>query len=180
MAEKNEAPAKPEKPEKQSKGGFSLIIVLFMVMLTGAIAGGVTWFMITRAGAHPSASAPAEEGHGHETNEHGKPSASAEYLALGPTMVVNLADEDMTHYLQVEVQVLARQKETIENLKLHDPQIRNNLLLLFAQQKSTDLRTREGRAHLQEAALEEVQKVLKAETGKAGVEALYFTNFVTQ
>jgi flagellar FliL protein len=60
------------------------------------------------------------------------------------------------------------------------PRIRNNLLMLFSAQRCADVRDRAGREKLQAAALKEVQDVLQAETGKPGVEALYFTSFVTQ
>ncbi len=102
------------------------------------------------------------------------------YFALEPPFTVNLADEGVTRYLQVEVQVMARKQDAIDAVTLHMPVIRNQLLLLFSQNKVEELRSREAREALQKKALEEVRKILKAETGKPGIEALYFTSFVTQ
>ena len=95
-------------------------------------------------------------------------------------LLVNLADEGGTRYLQAEVQVMTRKPAVLENVKTHTPAIRNALLMLFAQKTQADLRNKEGREQLQAAALEEVNRVLKEETGKGGVEAIFFMSFVTQ
>ena len=39
---------------------------------------------------------------------------------------------------------------------------------------------REGKEKLRADALAEIQKVMKAETGKPGVESVFFTSFVMQ
>ena len=83
-------------------------------------------------------------------------------------------------YLQVEVQAMTRDPEVDAMLQAHSPRIRNRLMLLFGQQTSEKLHTRADKERLQREALAEVQAILKAETGKPGVEALYFTSFVTQ
>jgi flagellar FliL protein len=60
------------------------------------------------------------------------------------------------------------------------PRIRNDLLMLFSQQTVTGLSTLAGKQALEKAALASVQKVMTQETGKPGVDALYFTSFVMQ
>ena len=179
MAEKAKS-ADQEKPAP--KRGVPLLLVLVILLLGIGGAGGGAWYFATRSPAHAAAThgaeAPAADEHG-AASKDGAPGA-AQYLALDPAFVVNVADEDAQHYLQTDVQVMARSAEVLEAVKIHMPRIRNNLLLLFSQQKTADVRDRAGRERLQAAALKEVQDVLTTETGKPGVEALYFTSFVTQ
>jgi flagellar FliL protein len=52
--------------------------------------------------------------------------------------------------------------------------------MLFSQESADGLLTRQGKEKLQAASLAEVKKLLVAETGKPGVDALMFTSFVVQ
>ena len=184
MAAAKPNPAQPN-PEKK-KGGISLIVVIVLVLLAGGGGAAGVWFLgpkkAAAAGTEQAAESPAHGEAAHD--EHGeakkKPAGAAEYSAIDPTFVVNTADEDTQHYLQTDVQVMSHDPAVADQIKTHMPRIRNNLILLFSAQRCADVRDRAGREKLQAAALKEVQDVLKAETGKPGVEALYFTSFVTQ
>ncbi|MFZ5661549.1 MAG: flagellar basal body-associated FliL family protein [Pseudomonadota bacterium] len=158
VSEANKTP-NADKPKRR----WPLFLAL-AVALAGAGGGGAWWWFGRAQAEAPKRAAP-------------KP---AIYHALEPTFVVNLADPDAPRYLQVEVQLMTRDPEVQPVIELHAPRIRNRLLLLFSQQYSTNLRTRADKERLQREALAEVQAILKAETGKPGVEALYFTSFVTQ
>lgn len=190
MAGKPTPSAETPEPVKAKKGGISILMLLIVVLLVAGSSLGAGWFLFGRkpaaAGAESDAhkgdeahAAAGAEGHGDAHATPAKPGL-AQYLPLDPAFVVNTADEESQHYLQTDVQVMARNADALEAVKTHMPHIRNNLLLLFAQQKTTDVRDRAGREKLQAAALKEVQSVLQAETGKPGIEALYFTSFVTQ
>src|ERR1700752_1099203 len=50
------------------------------------------------------------------------------YVAMDPPFVVNFQGEQLVRFLQVTVQVLTREPETVELLKLNDPVVRNDLL----------------------------------------------------
>ncbi|MND09812.1 flagellar basal body-associated protein FliL [compost metagenome] len=52
--------------------------------------------------------------------------------------------------------------------------------MLFGAQKPADITTREGKEKLQADVLAEMQKIMKEETGKPSVDAVYFTSFVMQ
>jgi len=84
-------------------------------------------------------------------------------------------------FLQIAVQLETRDPATIELLKTNDPVVRNDLLLLFANQKYAQLSTREGKETLRVQALEAVRKVLATAGGHPErLEAVYFTSFVMQ
>ncbi|MDC8012869.1 flagellar basal body-associated FliL family protein [Tahibacter soli] len=169
---------KPGMPAPAPRRGFPFLLVLVCLLL-GAGGGAGGWYFLSRnAAAHAGAEeAPAHEEEGHDAPKRAK--GSAEYVSLEPAFVVNLADGDAERYLQTDIQLLLR-GGSADAVKQHAPQIRNNLLLLFAQQTSAGLRERGGREKLQADALAEVRKVLETETGKPMVEALYFTSFVMQ
>lgn len=153
-------------------GGGALLLVL---------AGVGGWMMMSGKSA-PADGKEEASGHGGGHGET-KTAGAPIYKALDPAFVVNLADDDGSRYLQVEVQVMSKDQSAIDAVELHMPVIRNQLLLLFSNRKVDDLRTREAREDLQKQALVEVQKILKELAGKSGkntIEALYFTSFVTQ
>ncbi len=102
------------------------------------------------------------------------------YLPLDPPLVVSLEDGPSIRFLQVSVEVMARDAEVIEAVKEHNPVIRNNLLMLLGGQQLGELNGREGKQVLRDQALAEVQTVLTEQTGKPGIENLYFTSFVVQ
>lgn len=170
-------PAAKDKPAVANPGGKKMLIpILIGVVVAAAIGGGAAWFFLKDA-KKPEAGAevPAEAAE-HPAEPQGKP----EYIALDPPFVVNLADPSGDRYLQVEVQLMSRTPKIAESLTLHMPVIRNRLLMLFSQQTTEGLRTREAKEKLQADALAEVKSVLKEATGSEGIDALYFTSFVTQ
>lgn len=166
-------------------------MLLAAVIAAGGAGGGV-WFM-AQSKAKPAAHAEAGEhaadasddehesaGHGDEHGKSGSAEGAAQYLPLTPAIVVNLNDNVTMRYLQVDIELMTRSNAGIEAATLHMPRIRNTLMLLFTQQHFEDIVTREGKEKLQKDALSAVQAVLKEETGKTRIEALYFTNFVMQ
>jgi flagellar protein FliL len=103
------------------------------------------------------------------------------YLALDPPFVVNFEAEQLVRFLQVTVEVMSRDPEILELLKANNPAVRNDLLLLFGNQKYDVLATREGKERLRAQALDSVRKVIAAAGGASQrIEAIYFTSFVMQ
>lgn len=187
-AKKEPAKAGAAEPAEKSGKGKMIAIVLGAVLAAGGIGGGVTWFMVgkpaaasTEGGGEAKDAAEGEDGEAEDAEGEAKaPAKTAKYLALDPALVVNLAGADSGRYLQVSVEVMTRNEAALDDLKLHMPVIRNNLLMLFGQQTADGLAGRDGREALRQLALTEVQKVMREETGKDTIEALYFTSFVTQ
>lgn len=156
--------ANPALPVEAPRKSRKLVLIVAAVAVLAAGGGGAWWWM----------------GRGAD-GAHAKPAAApALYHPMEPVFVVNLADPDGSKYLQVEVQLMTRDPDALAQLAQHAPRIRNRLLLLYGQQHSAGLRTRADKERLQKESLAEVQAILKSETGKPGVEAVYFTSFVTQ
>jgi flagellar FliL protein len=165
------APATPAAPgdKKAPKKGRSRKVVWIVVacVVLGAGGGGGWWAWQARAAAKaPAKVAPIK--------------APAQYYAMDPAFVVNLADTDAVHYLQADVQLMTRDPATLAALQAQAPALRNRLLLLFGQQSTQSLAQRRGKEQLQAQALAEVRAVLKGEGAPDKVEAVYFTSLVTQ
>jgi len=187
------APAAPEAAPSKKK---LLIPIIGAAVASAAIAGGAVFFLMPKdkPAKHAAAAegeeaaaeghdAAAAEGEGEAAAEgegdHDKKSAAI-YVPMAPPFVVNIGNSDASNFLQIEMQVRAKNAAAVDALKLHDPQIRNALLMLLGSQQIADVTSREGKEALQKKVLEEIQRILKAETGKSGVDAVYFTSFVMQ
>lgn len=183
--------AEAAAPPKSKK---TLFIIIGAVVASAAISGGAVFFLTPK---HP---APAAEGEGESAEaapaEHGEaPKAEhgggggdkakggkhggSSYYPLTPAFVVNLSGDDTSHFLQVEMELQVASGAE-EALKQHNPQIRNSVLMLLSQQSAADVASRESKEALQAKVLAEIQRILTKETGKAGVDAVFFTSFVMQ
>jgi flagellar protein FliL len=157
----------PADAEPKKKGKLGLILGLTAVVLLGG--GGAAAYMLTRGEPKDAAKKEAE------------PQLPAKYIALEPPFVVNFQSEDGARFLQVAVQLMTRDPAIEALVTEHDPQIRNDLLMLLGGQQATDLATREGKDKLRAQSLEAVRAILKREGGDPSkLEALYFTSFVMQ
>src|SRR5215472_12917155 len=152
---------------------FLIIIAGTAVLLLGAGVGAAVW--LTAGAKHPAAAAAAAEA------PKPAPSGPPLFLGLDPPFVVNFDAEQAVRFLQIAVQVETRDPATLELLKTNDPVVRNDLLLLFSNQKYAQLSSREGKEALRDQALEAVRKVLSQAGGHPEhLEAVYFTSFVMQ
>jgi len=108
------------------------------------------------------------------------PKAPPIYQAFDPPLVVSFQEQGSMRFLQVTVEVMGREEAAIKAVETHMPVIRNNLLNIFAGHSFADLVSRDGKETMRKECLAEVQRILKENTGKPGIEDLYFTSFVVQ
>ena len=192
-----EAAAKDKDKAKQepaAKGGNKklLIIIAAAVLVLGGGGAGAFFFMkghadeeaTADAGEHADAKdAKKEKGKG-KKDKKGKaaePKLPAIYVEFQPPFVVNFDAKGVMRFLQVSIQVMTRDHDTSEIVKLHEPKIRNNMLLLLGSQTQETISTTEGKENLRKQALETIAKIVDEEGGEGKkVEDLYFTSFVMQ
>ncbi|HUI61608.1 MAG TPA: flagellar basal body-associated FliL family protein [Steroidobacteraceae bacterium] len=156
------APTKTGSAKRRGK----LALLLALGFLAVAAAGASVWWWTLPAAPKPLAV---------------KAPMPPNYLALDPPFVVNFEGEQTVRFLQITVQLMSRNPQTIELLKSNDPVVRDQLLLLFGSQKYSQLATREGKESLRRQALESVRSVINSAGGHPeSVEAVYFTSFVMQ
>lgn len=143
-----------------------VLLIAAALLAVGLGAGAVYYFNASAAPAVAPTSPPKR---------------SAQYIAFDPPFVVNFENAGLMRFLQVSVEVMTRDEQTAQLLRLHDPRLRNDLLLLLGNQTYEAIATREGKEALRAQALQAVAAVISAEGGKgAQVEQLYFTSFVMQ
>jgi flagellar FliL protein len=197
-----EAAAKDKDKEKQApaaKGGSKklLIIIAAAVLVLGG-GGAGAFFFLHKSAADEEVSADSGEGEQADAQdtkkEKGKakgkkdkkgkavePKAPAIYVEFQPPFVVNFDAKGVMRFLQVSMQVMTRDHETSELVKLHEPKIRNNMLLLLGSQTLDTISTLEAKEELRKKALETIVKIVDEEGGEGKkVEDLFFTSFVMQ
>ena len=163
--------AEQQEPAPENAGGNKKIIFIILgaLMLVG-ISVGLTIFLLS--GSQDSDSEVIEE---QAEAVKGDPS----YIELKP-FTVNLDPQDPVAFLQVTIQVLTYASDVESDLDDHKPLIRNNLTVLFGQQKSADLRSAEGKQSLQKKVLESIQQVVDKYGSGGQVDNVFFSNFVMQ
>jgi flagellar FliL protein len=186
-----------EKQEPAAKGGNKklLIIIAAAVLVLGGAGGGAFFFM-NKDHADEEVTADADEGEEADAKDAKKskskskkdkkskksePKAPALYVKYEPPFVVNFEAKGVMRFLQISMEVMTRDAPTSEVIKLHEPKIRNNMLMLLGSQTYDTLSSMEGKEGLRKQALATIAKVVEDEGGEGKkVEDIYFTSFVMQ
>lgn len=168
-----------ETQEVPEESGGGLVKKLMMGTVTLALIGGGIF-------AGPAVmnmiSPPAAE----EADEDGEalaaePRKSALYVNLHPPLVVNIKDSlGDTHFMQITMEVMARDQELLNSVREHAAVIRNNLILLYGTASYDEVTTRAGKEKLLADGLAEIKAVMLQQVGDDNVEALYFTSLIIQ
>jgi len=170
-----------DKAEAQEapKGGMMKMLVMgvgaLLLLGAGIFLGPMVSSLIGGEEAQVEGAEAGEEGESAPVDD-----GPAIYTSLHPPMVVNFEDNGKRHFLQVAIDVMARDQSIINEVKNHSAAIRNNLLIMLGTVDYQTVISREGKLKLQADALSEVQSVLTEKIGEPGVEAVYFTSLIVQ
>src|SRR3981081_1745072 len=145
-----DADAAPTKTKKWLIIG----IVAFLVLVGG---GAAARFLMGQGNPH---------GKKQEAAKAKEPLAPPLYVAMDPPFVVNFDGEQLVRFLQITVQVMTRDPATVEVLKTNDPVVRNDLLMLFANQKYDLVASRAGKEKLRSDALTAIRHVVESAGAK--------------
>ena len=113
-----------------------------------------------------------------KSEEEQEVAAEIHYYQLKPSVVANLVSGG--RYIRCDIQLMTRDAAQLEQLTLHDAAIRHTLLLLLSDQDGKQIKTPGGKESLRKEALKQINALLKDQTGKEGVESLFFTTFFVQ
>lgn len=163
-----------ETENAEAQGGGLMKKLMFAVGALVLVGAGVFAGMTFLGG-----DAPAE---GDEVAEEAEvASAPALYTSLHPPLVVNFRDAaGDSHFMQVTMEVMARDQDVINAVREHTPVIRNALILLYSGAIYDEVSTRDGKKQMLADGLEEIRAVMTDQIGEPGVEAVYFTALVIQ
>lgn len=166
------------QPEKKSGALKWIIIAVAGLLVMGGAAYAALYFAGIVGGDEPAAVAEEAVADA-DAAKPAAPKAPQIYLPMEP-FVVNFDMNADVRFMQVTLQVAARDPAVIERVKEHTPAIRNGLVMLYSSQDPVALNTRAGKESLLKQSLDEINKVLREQTGGTGVENVYFTSFVMQ
>ncbi len=159
--------------QEKKKKPILLIAIAALVLLGGG--GGAAFFLMGNEDANAAVEEESvADAEGEETL------TEAYYFSLDPPFVVNFSGTSRARFLQVSIEGLTRDSKVKEDITKHIPQVRNNIVLLLSSKTYDELSTQDGKKGLRKEVLKEIQKILEAETGKEGVEDVFFTSFVMQ
>ncbi len=102
------------------------------------------------------------------------------YHEFNPEFVANFSGNSDKQFLMTEITVITEDEEILAILDERNPEIRNDLLMLFGKQDGLYVTTPEGRMKLREQTLLAIQNVVQKHYGDPGVKEVYFTKFVVQ
>lgn len=158
----------------EKKGG-----MMKMLLMGGGVLGLLAAGVFAGPAVMNIVSPPAEET---EAEEEAEPSQKPPiYQSLHPPLIVNFKDQyGESHFMQMTLELMARDQGVINAVREHAPVIRNDLILLYASSMYEDVTTRAGKEKMLAEGLAEVQRIMTDRIGEPGVEALYFTGLVIQ
>ena len=159
--------------EEATGGGMMkkiLLGVAGLVLLGAGLFAGKTFM-----GGEP----PADETAAEEAAEPAKDPAI--YQSLHPPLVVNFKDSlGDSHFMQITMEVMARDQDVINAVRENTPAIRNALILHYGGAVYEEVTTRAGKEQMLADGLAEIRKVMSDHTSEDSIEAVYFTALVIQ
>ncbi len=156
-----------EEGKKSSTTKLILMIVGALILIGGSI-GGTLYF------------SGALDKKAEETEKVLSELNPTFYLKLEPEFIVNFSGDQEVSYIQVEIQLMARDQFFIDEAVKNMPAIRHQILLLLSNQKYLELKTKQGKDKLRADILSKVQEIVPGNPKVPGIEAVYFTMFVMQ
>jgi len=107
---------------------------------------------------------------------------AAIYYKMVEPFTINFPNqsEKKVRYLQIKVTLMAHDQDIIDHAELNLPMLQDALRSLFSEQSFEAVTTVAGRKALQASSLSLIKTILKEETGKDNLDAVYFTSFILQ
>ena len=184
MADEDEKNDENTSEEGEKKGGMKKIILIVVgALLIAGLSIAATLFLMPKSEPVADEEMTSEELMKAEVvlGEDGEPiSAVPVYLAMTPPFIASYAVGSRQRYLKMEISLFARDQETLDVAKQHEPLLRNNIISILGGQNYDALRTQEGKVALVETITVGIQDVLLEEMGRPGIEKILLTSFVLQ
>lgn len=110
-------------------------------------------------------------------DEAGKPTYI--YFGLEPDIITNyITSNNKIGFINVAIKLMTVGDSGLDIIEKHQPLIRDKIISILGQQPPQRLRSLKGREEVRMAIQNEVNKLLKKESGKEAIEQLLFTKFL--
>lgn len=101
------------------------------------------------------------------------------YFALKPDIITNYTSEtNKIGFINVAVEFMLADNDSLDIIERHEPLIRDKIISLLGQQSPQYLRSLTNREEVRKMIQNEVNLLLKQETGKTVIENLLFTKYL--
>ena len=152
-----------------------ILIVAGALLLVGASVGATLFLTGALSGGNVAPVATGEQ-----PIAAVKMPVETHYFEFAPEFVVNFSGKSRARFFMAEVSVSTPNEDVLDILEKHNPELRNDLLMLFSNQDGGFISTSEGKLELRKQTLETVQKVVEKHYGAPSVSEVFFTRFVVQ
>ncbi len=102
------------------------------------------------------------------------------YITFKPPLIANFGGVGKLKYIKADFSLRVDNTEVAGAVQHNMPLIRNNLLILMAQQTDETLSSSEGKEALRQEALKQIQEIIKKEGKMEGVKDLFYNNLLVQ
>lgn len=101
------------------------------------------------------------------------------YFGLQPDIITNyVSATNKIGFISVAVEFMLEDNNSLDVIEEHEPLIRDKIISLLGQQSPQHLRSLTGREEVRKLIQNEVNSLLKQETGKGVIENLLFTKYL--
>jgi flagellar protein FliL len=103
------------------------------------------------------------------------------YVSMGDAIVLNLAtDSTRLSFAQLKADVLVKDENSSELVKLHMPALRHQVILMLSEQDAAKMKSPVEREKIRKQITDKVRSVFKELVGKDDIEDVLFSNFLVQ
>jgi flagellar protein FliL len=106
---------------------------------------------------------------------------SSAYISLGTPMILNLTSQKgRLTFLQLQADVLVSDDSVKDEIKIHIPAIRHELIVLLSEQAESDMKSPVKREEIRKIATANVQERIKELANVENMGEILFSNFLVQ
>lgn len=142
-------------------------------VLAIGLAVGATLFMT-------GAFSESEPEIGAAASDAPQPIKEIHYHYVHPEFIVNFSSMSRPRSLMMEIAVASTDESIFTVLETHSPELRNDVLILLAEQDGKELKTTQGKNLLRLRVKESIEELLEKHGKIHEIEDIYFTRFVMQ
>jgi flagellar FliL protein len=169
-----------KEPEKKKKSGLIKYLLFGLIGLVFLVVAGTAGFMVSSSNILGNLLGNKDQKSSEATGKEGE-GGGTQPLQIGPMLdidsfIVNILDEEGTHYLKAAITLEVDNPLTLEEVNQRMPQIRDNILLRVGNKTFRELADLEGKLQLRAELVSSLNGIL--ESGK--IKKIYFTDFVVQ
>lgn len=101
------------------------------------------------------------------------------YFGLEPDIITNyISETNKIGFISVSIEFMLADNKSLGVIEKHEPLIRDKIISLLGQQSPQHLRSLTGREEIRQMIQNEVNSLLKQESGEAVIENLLFTKYL--